>query len=244
VVSTKVGRTLEPNPAPTGSDLAAGGFAVPDDLVRRFDFSADAVLRGLAESLERLCTDQVDLVLVHDPDDHLDQAVAEALPALIGLREQGVVGGVGVGTNRWEVARHAVQESDLDLVMVAGRWTLLDRTGAPLLEACLDRGVSVLAAAPYNSGLLASPWPADGAPFGYRPAAPDLLARARAMAQVCQAHGVSLPDAAIQFPLRHPAVASVVVGLRTPDQVRSGAQGLAAPIPEDCWAELDRLAVR
>jgi D-threo-aldose 1-dehydrogenase len=155
VLSTKVGRLLVPNKAPTGSDLEAGGFAVPDDLVRRFDFSRDGVLRSLEASLDRLGVGRVDIVYVHDPDEHMDQAIAEAIPALAELRDQGVVGAVGAGMNQWQALRRMVREADLDVVMLAGRWTLLDRSGAPLLAACAERGVAVVAAAPYNSGLLA-----------------------------------------------------------------------------------------
>src|SRR5689334_15858656 len=108
-LSTKVGRALDANPHPTGSDLESGGFAVPDDLVRRWDFSADGVRRSLEESLERLGLDRIDIVYVHDPDDHADQAVAEAIPALVALREQGVVGAVGIGMNQVVVPLRAVR---------------------------------------------------------------------------------------------------------------------------------------
>jgi D-threo-aldose 1-dehydrogenase len=242
VLSTKVGRLLEPNEHPTGSDLPVNGFAVPDDFERRFDFSADGVRRSLAESLERLQTDRVDVVLVHDPDDFVDQAIDEALPALVALRDQGVIGAVGVGMNQWAAPLRMVQECDLDAVMIAGRWTLLDRSGAALLDACRSRGVGVLAAAPYNSGVLSEARPPEGASFDYGPVPPEVLARGRALAAVCERHGVTLPDAALQFPLRHSAVAAVVVGLRSPEQVRSSLDRLSTTITEDCWAELDEVA--
>lgn len=120
VVSTKVGRLLVPNPAPTGSDLASG-FAVPDGLTRELDFTADGVRRSLEGSLLRLGMDRVDIVLVHDPDDHVDQALTEALPALVALRDEGVVGAVGVGMNQWQAPLRFVREADVDVVMVAGR---------------------------------------------------------------------------------------------------------------------------
>jgi D-threo-aldose 1-dehydrogenase len=238
VLSTKVGRLLEPNPAPTGSDLAAGGFDVEDDLVRRFDFSADAVRRSLDSSLERLGTDHVDVVYVHDPDDHLDQAIDEAVPALVALRDEGLVGAVGVGMNGWRGPDRVVRESDVDVVMLAGRWTLLDRSGQPLLDRCQDRGVSVVAAAPYNSGLLATARPAADAHFDYAEVPPDVLDRARELADVCGAAGVGLPAAALQFPLRHPAVASVVVGLRSATQVSEGVARFGEDIPEQTWRDL------
>jgi D-threo-aldose 1-dehydrogenase len=238
ILSTKVGRRLEANPAPTGSDLPAGGFAVPDDLVRRLDFSRDGVLRSLESSLARLGVSRVDIVYVHDPDDHLDQAVAEAIPALIGLRDQGVVGAIGTGMNQWRALLRMVRETDLDVVMLAGRWTLLDQSGLPLLDACARRGVAVVAAAPYNSGLLAQDSPAPGARFDYRQASSEVLERARKLAAICQRHGTRLPAAALQFPLRHPAVTSVVAGMRTAAEVSSALGWLAEPVPDAAWAEL------
>jgi D-threo-aldose 1-dehydrogenase len=239
VISTKVGRMLEPNPRPAGSDLAAGGFAVPDTLRRRFDFGAAAVRRSLEGSLERLGLDRVDLVYVHDPDDHVDEALAGAVPELIRMREEGLVTAVGVGMNQWQAPLRMVRETGIDLVMLAGRWTLLDRSGQPLLDECTARGVAVVAAAPFNSGLLARAWPTDGAYFDYGPAAPEVLARARALAAVCERYGVSLPDAAVQFPLRHPAVVSVVGGMTSGEQVASNLARFATVVPDDAWTELD-----
>ena len=239
VISTKVGRLLEPNPRPAGSDLAAGGFAVPDTLRRRFDFGAAAVRRSLEGSLERLGLDRVDLVYVHDPDDHVDEALAGAVPELIRMREEGLVTAVGVGMNQWQAPLRMIRETGIDLVMLAGRWTLLDRSGQPLLDECAARGVAVVAAAPFNSGLLARAWPPDGAYFDYGQAAPQVLARARALAAVCERYGVSLPDAAVQFPLRHPAVVSVVGGMASGEQVASNLARFATVVPDDAWTELD-----
>ena len=160
-------------------------------------------------------TDRVDIVLVHDPDEHADEALAEAIPALIGLREQGVIGAVGVGMNQWQIPMRMVREADLDVVLLAGRWTLADRSGQRLMDECRDRGVSVFAAAPYNSGLLARDEPGEDARFDYATAPVHMLAQARRLAQIAAGHGVTLPDLAIQFPARHPATAAVVVGLRT-----------------------------
>ena len=241
VVSTKVGRLLVPNPAPTGSDIAAAGFDVPDDLTRRRDYSADGVRRSLESSLERLGLDRVDIVYVHDPDHYMDQAVNEALPALCKLRDQGVIGAVGAGMNYWQPLLRVVRETDADVVMLAGRWTLLDRSGEPLLAECLARGVSVVAAAPFNSGLLARTWPADDAYFDYLPASPEVLERARALARACQGHGTSLPEAAAAFPRRHAAVASVVSGIRTEDQARTVVTRATVQIPEAAWAALDEV---
>ena len=147
VVSTKVGRLLRRNPAPTGSDLA-NGFAVPDDLARVQDYSRDGVRRSIAESLVRLHLDYIDIALVHDPDDNMDEAITETIPALLELRDEGIVKAVGAGMNDWLALVRLVEETDLDTVMIAGRWTLLDRSGTPLLDVCRRRSVSVLAAAP------------------------------------------------------------------------------------------------
>ncbi|MFQ3561248.1 aldo/keto reductase [Streptomyces gramineus] len=238
-LSTKVGRLLEPHPAPTGSDLAAGGFAVPDTLIRRPDYSRSGVLRSLEASLDRLGLDRVDIVYVHDPDDHLDTAVGEAVPALLELRDQGVVGAVGVGANQVAPLLRSVIETDVDTVMVAGRWTLLDRGAGPLLDVCAARGVSVVAAAPFNSGLLSRPYPAADATFDYGPVPPAVLHRVRGLVEVCDRHRTVLPHASVRFPLRSPEVACVVAGFRSADEVRAAARWASADLPEAAWADLD-----
>jgi D-threo-aldose 1-dehydrogenase len=242
VVSTKVGRLLVDNPAPTGSDLAGGGFDVPDTLWRQRDYSADGVRRSLESSLSRLRLDHVDIVLVHDPEDFLDDALGQAIPALVELREQGVIGAVGAGMNFWAPLRRIVTESDVDVVMVAGRWTLADRSAAPLLAASADRGVAVLAAAPFNSGLLAHPCPPEGALFDYAPAGADRLEQARRLAKACERHDDRLPHAATRFPLRHPAVASVVAGMRTDAHVRANVEWVIDDLPAELWADLDEVS--
>lgn len=239
VVSTKVGRLLEPNPEPTGSDLATNGFDVPDDLRRRFDFSADGVRRSLESSLDRLRLDRVDIVFAHDPDEHLDQLIREAIPALVSWRDEGIVRAVGVGMNDWAAPLRVVRETPVDVIMLAGRWTLLDRSGRQLLDECAERGVSVVAAAPYNSGLLARARPGPGATFDYGPASAPLIGRATRLAETCERYGVSLPAAALQFPLRHPAVASVVAGVRSPREVSDTVARLSAPVPGPLWHDLD-----
>jgi D-threo-aldose 1-dehydrogenase len=241
VVSTKVGRLLLPNPRPTGSDLAAGGFAVPDELVRHYDYSRDGVLRSLDASLTRLGLDRVDIVYVHDPEQHMDAAFREAVPALVRLRDEGVVGAIGAGMNLVEPLLRFVTECDVDVVMLAGRWTLADRTGAPLVEACADRGVSLVAAAPFNSGLLATAVPPDGAHFDYGPAPADVLGFARQLAGGCTAAGGQLPHAAMRFPLRAPAVAAVVAGMRTAEQARTDVAWADTDVEAELWARLDAL---
>jgi D-threo-aldose 1-dehydrogenase len=240
VLSTKVGRLLVPNESPAGSDMAHL-FDTPDVLRREKDYSASGVRRSIEDSLGRMGVDRFDLVLVHDPDDHVREAMDGALPELARMRDEGLIGAFGVGMNQWQAPLQIVRDTDLDVVMLAGRWTLLDRSGAPLLEACTERGVSVLAAAPFNSGLLARTRPSDEAHFNY--AAPDarVLGVACQLADLAIAHGVTLPQAALQFPLRHPAVAAVVTGLATPDHVHSNASWLAQPVPDAFWAEAESI---
>jgi D-threo-aldose 1-dehydrogenase len=243
-LSTKVGRLLAPNPSPTGSDLETGGFAVPDDLMRVRSYSRDGVLRSIEASLDRLGLDRIDVVYVHDPEDHMQPAIAEAVPALVELREQGVIGAVGAGMNYVEPLRRFVAETDVDVLMVAGRWTLVDQSAERLLEESVDAEVGIVAAAPFNSGLLARREPAEDAMFDYDRAPADVLEAARACARVCEAHGTELPAAALQFPLHHQAVVSVVTGMRTPEHVDLNVSWMTTEIDERLWAELPAPARR
>ena len=237
VLSTKVGRLLVDDPAAV--DGTDGFYGVPARSRVR-DYSADGVRRSLEESLGRLGLDRVDVVLVHDPEDHMTQALGEAAPALAALRDEKVVDGFGVGTNFSEVAERFVRETDADHVMIAGRYSVLDRRAErTLLPACAERGVSVLVAGVLNSGLLADPRP--GAPFNYAPAPDWLVDAARRMAAACEARGVTLRAAALQFPTRHPAVDAVVTGAGRPASVRDTHAQLGTTVPDELWAELDAL---
>ncbi|MCS5498554.1 aldo/keto reductase [Cnuibacter physcomitrellae] len=239
VLSTKVGRLLEPDPSGSGRQDDEG-FVVPATLRRRWDFSRDGILRSLEGSLERLGLDRVDVVYLHDPDEHWDAASTTGVDTLVELRDQGVVGAIGAGMNQAAMLTEFVRRTDVDVVMVAGRLTLVDQTALQeLLPLALERGVSVVAAAAYNSGLLSSAVVPDDAVFDYGPAPASVVQRARAIARVCDRHGVTLPDAAVQYALRHPAVASVVLGCRTPDHVRSTVSRAGTEIPEEMWRELD-----
>ncbi|MGW6936997.1 aldo/keto reductase [Lentzea sp. NPDC054927] len=239
VISTKVGRLLEPF---DGSGLDDEGFAVPAHFRRVRDYSADGVRRSIESSLERLGTDRVEIVYIHDPDDYWDVAFGEAYPALEELRSQGVVGAIGVGMNQWEMPERFVRETDIDVVMLAGRYTLLEQPSlASFLPLCVERGVSVVACGVFNSGLLSKPVVAADAKYNYDDAPAALVARARAIAEVCGRHGVTLPEAAIQFALGHPAVVSVVIGSRTAEQMTANAAYFAAEIPADLWNELKAL---
>ena len=237
-VSTKVGRVLVPSPGTAGGPDPAG-FLVPATHRRVWDFSRDGVLRSLEGSLARLGLDRVDVVYLHDPDEHEEQARREALPALLDLRDQGVIGAVGLGMNQTAMPARFVEECDVDLVMCAGRYTLLDQGAlADLLPAAARHGVGIVVAGVYNSGLLATDRPAPGATFDYVPAAAEVLARAHRIADVCAVHGVTLPQAALAFARAHPAVVSTVVGMQDADQVVQTAQRAAAAVPDDLWADL------
>ncbi|MCG8924351.1 aldo/keto reductase [Lentzea sp. CC55] len=236
VISTKVGRLLEPFDG-EGSDDE--GFAVPRHFRRVRDYSADGVRRSIESSLERLGTDRVEVVYIHDPDEHWDAAFSQAYPALEELRSQGVVRAIGVGMNQWEMPERFVRETDIDVVMLAGRYTLLEQPALPsFLPACAERGVSVVACGVFNSGLLSKPVVPPDAKYDYADAPPEPVARARAIASVCDRHGVTLPEVAIQFALGHPAVVSVVVGARTAAQMTSNAARFSASIPAGLWDEL------
>lgn len=237
VLSTKVGRLLEPEPGdPVGLD---SDFQVPADHRRVWDFSRDGVLRSLEASLTRLGTDRVDVVLVHDPDDHWDDASAQAVPTLCALRDEGVVAAVGVGMNQSAMLARFVRETDVDVVMCAGRYSLLEQPALrDLMPLAAERGVGVVAAGVFNSGLLARAEPRASATYDYRPAPEHLLARARDLATACLDHGTTLPVAAVHLVLAHPAVVSVVLGMSTTAHVADNVAAVEAPPPPDLWPDL------
>jgi D-threo-aldose 1-dehydrogenase len=224
-VSTKVGRLLRP-----GQSRWHGA----PELVDYFDFSYDAALRSLDESLARLGLDRVDVAFVHDPDDHLDQALAGSFRALRRLRDEGVVRAIGVGANRAEVHARFAREADPDCFLVAGRYTVLDRSAAgELLPLCEERGIAVIAGGVFNSGVLAG-----GDTFNYETASPDVVARVDRLRETCARHAVPLSAAAVQFPLRHPAVATVLVGCSTPGEVAEDVRLSSLDLPDALWDEL------
>jgi len=237
VLSTKVGRLLEPLAAVRGQDT--DGFAVPATHRRVWDFSRDGIRRSMEESLQRLGLDHVDIVYLHDPDHHLEQVLAAGYPALEELRDEGVVAAIGAGMNQTPMLAELARNTDIDLLMLAGRYTLLEQGALDdLLPVCERRGIGVVVAGVFNSGLLARRDPPDDAKYNYAPVSPEVLDRARRIAAVCTRHGTTLPEAAIAFPLAHPAVISACVGARSPAHVRRNAQLLRAEIPTDVWDEL------
>lgn len=235
-VSTKVGRLIRARSA-LSEELPDGMWHVPDDVLPMLDFSREGVRRSLAESLDRLGLSHVDMAFVHDPDDHLDQAISEALPALAELRAEGVVHAIGVGTGSVHVLTRIVREIRPDCILVAGRYTLLDQSAlAVLLPDCESRGVAVIVGGVLNSGVLADPSP--GARFEYEEASPDVLRRARMVADVCAAHGAPLAAAALQFPLGHPAVVSVLAGVRSVAELEANVRSFDSQLPAALWDDL------
>ncbi len=228
VIATKAGRLL--------TEGADGAVDV------HFDFGYDAARQSLESSLERLGVDRVDIVHIHDPDDHIHEALEGTYPALVELREQGVIGAVSLGTNSVATATVFLERADLDCMLVAGRYTLLDRSAAQLIDACAQRGVAYLAAGVFNSGVLARP--RAGSWYDYGPAPEETLARAAAIDSVCQRHGVSLRAAAVNFPLTNPAVTAVVVGMAAPAEVDENLDGLRIPVPDDLWPELQGMELQ
>jgi D-threo-aldose 1-dehydrogenase len=222
VIATKVGRLLEAGPV--------------GELQARFDFSYDAVRASLDTSLERLGVDRVDVVHIHDPDDHIDEAVAGAHRALVELRDQGVIDAVSLGTNSVATAATFLDRCDLDCVLVAGRYTLLDQSAVPVIRQCADRGIAYLAAGVFNSGVLARP--AEGAWYDYAPAARPLVDRALDIERVCRRHGVTLRAAALHFVLAQPDVTVVIVGMAAPAEVDENVAVVEATVPDDLWTDL------
>jgi D-threo-aldose 1-dehydrogenase len=245
-LSTKVGRLLR-NPsthvARFGVDATQTYEGVPfykdtGPDVPYFDFTYDGAMRSIDESLSRLDLDYVDLAHVHDPEGHLDQALNGACRALRDLRDQGVVGAVGVGTDYSNTAVRFIEEADIDCVLIAGRWTLLDHDAMnELLPRAASRGVPVIAAGVFNSGVLASS--RNGGTFDYTPCPTEIRERAAKLEMVCGRFDVPLKAAALQFPFSHSAVVSVVVGARSPEEIEENVHLADLEIPEELWHALN-----
>jgi D-threo-aldose 1-dehydrogenase len=244
LVSTKVGRLLVPadNPGRARDDE---GFDVPAAMRRVWDPTEAGIRRSLEESLDRLGLDHVDVLYLHDPDAYdLEAGITQALPAMEKLRAEGLVKAIGVGSNSSAALTKCVQRSRLDLVMLAGRYTLLEQPAQEeLLPACVEHGVGVVNVGVYNSGLLARPTIRDDAHYNYAPAPREILDHARRLAACCAEFGVELPTAALQFSLLHPAVRTVVVGASSPAQIQQNIARMREPVPEELWEELRRRAL-
>ncbi len=232
VLSSKVGRLIVDNPAGN-----ADGYIDRGATEATFDYTRDGIHRSLEESLVRLGLDSVDILYIHDPDDHEDEALTVAYPALNELREQGIVKAIGAGMNQSRIPTRFVRETDVNAILLAGRYTLLDQSGnEDLLPACLERGASVVIGGVYNSGLLADPKP--GATYDYAEAPPELVKRAQELGEICASHGVPLKAAAIQFPLAHPAVATILTGARSVDELDENITMMEYEIPDALWSDL------
>jgi D-threo-aldose 1-dehydrogenase len=247
LISTKVGRLLNLC-RPEERSFQTGYFETPS---RResFDYSYDGVMRSLEFSLERLGLDRVDIVYAHDVDvfTHGSREAAGArvrefmdggYRALAKMRDSGVIQAIGAGINEWEVAEALARAGDFDLFLLAGRYTLLEQEALQsFLPYCVDKKIGVVIGGPFNSGILAT-GPKPGAHYNYRPAPPDILERVRRIETICKAHGVKLAEAALRFPLSHPAIVSVVPGGQKPSEVRRNAAMLGAQIPSTLWRAL------
>ena len=246
VLSTKVGRLVLPGAdLPAGADIDRQRSGDEDDAFYHpkpagrlvFDYSYDGVMRSVEASLRRLGLDRIDILYLHDPDEHWEQAIGGAYPAMARLRADGVVGAIGAGMNQAAMLSRFAREGDFDVLLVAGRYTLLDHGALPeLLPLCLEKGIAVVIGGVMNSGLLADPRP--GIRFDYLPADAALVERAQHLRAIVERHGVSLRAAAVQFVLAHPAVVSVVAGVRSVEHLDEYPALFRAPIPDALWEEL------
>jgi D-threo-aldose 1-dehydrogenase len=246
VLSTKVGRLVRAvGEVQPGDDLDHQAIDGRDDAYypgsagRRivFDYSYDGVRRSVEASLQRLGLSRIDILYIHDPDSHWREAIDGAYPALEQLRADGVVRAIGAGMNQSEMLARFAQETDMDVLLVANRYTLLDQGAlAELLPRCLERGIAVMVGGVMNSGVMVDPRP--GSRFDYGPAPAAVVERGRRIAGVCARLGVPLRAAAIQFPLAHPAVTGLIAGVRTPAHLDDYPASLRMPIPAALWDEL------
>jgi D-threo-aldose 1-dehydrogenase len=233
ILASKVGRLLRADALPEPGQSWRG--TPPVNPV--FDFSYDGVMRSFEESMERLGLDRIDILHIHDPDNHYDAALAGAYRALDRLRSDGAIGAVSAGMNQAEMLTRFAREGDFDCFLLAGRYTLLDQVALKeLLPECIKRGIAIIAGGVYNSGILADPKP--GAHYNYQTAPAELLERARRIRDVCTRNGVPLKAAATQFPLGHPAVTCVVVGCRNAAQLDESLAMFEFEIPPQLWRDL------
>jgi D-threo-aldose 1-dehydrogenase len=233
VLSTKVGRLLAPCAKPESV-----WFKNPASFEPVFDFSYDGVMRSLEASLNRLGLERVNILFIHDPEDHYDEALRGAYPALRALRNEGTVDAIGVGTNHADTLARFAREAEFDCFLLANRYTLIDQSGLnELLPLCAQKRISVILGAPFNSGILAG-GAVSGTKFEYQNAPAEIIEKVRRLEQVCLRYSVPLRAAALQFPLAHPAVASVIPGARSAAEIEENFRLVATPIPNDFWEEL------
>ena len=236
VLSTKVGRLLVPTEKEDDSF-----FLDADNSVERLqDYSQSGIRRSFEDSLERLNLDSIDIVYIHDPDDYADDAINHAYPALAKLRDEGLVKSIGIGMNFNEIPTRVINETDIDVVMNAGRYTLLDQSASDeLFPAALRKGVSIVSVGVFNSGVLANP--SKDSHYFYDPAPNHIVARALEFQNELKEYGVSLQQAAIQFPMRREAVKCVVVGCRSSQSLQENISNFDAEVPAEAWEKVDSL---
>lgn len=229
VVSSKVGRLISTHNSGTS-------------IMRHetFDFSAKGIRQSIKESLERLELQKINMLLIHDPDNHSSQAIQEAYPVLESLREEGLVQSIGIGMNQNQVPIRFIEETDIDFILIAGRYTLLDQSAATeLLPLAESKGVSIIAAGVFNSGVLANP---ELFPFyDYKQASKSVISRVQYLTDFFAKRGHSLQSAAIQFPLTHPAVKAIVVGCRTGQEVIANIENFNSSISKSVWEEFNSI---
>jgi D-threo-aldose 1-dehydrogenase len=235
----RLGELLQGVPRESYRLSSKTGYLI-DDGDLEIKLGRDDILRSVESSLQRLRTDHLDILHLHDPDCCLEDALETAFPAMMELREQGVVRAVGAGMNQWEMLDVFAQRVDLDVCLLAGRYTLLENGALGFLDRCAEQGIGVLLGGMYNTGILAT-GAVPGAHHKYVPATPPVLERVRRMEVVCARYGVPLHAAALQFGLRHPAVASLVVGVVAENELRMAWDGLGVKIPDGLWLELSEM---
>jgi D-threo-aldose 1-dehydrogenase len=238
IVSTKVGRLIRPNPNADGG-MDDQGFAVSNSVYRVMDYSYDAVMKSIEESLERMQLESIDIVFVHDPDDYEKEAMEGAFPALDELRKAGKIRSYGAGMNQSAMLSRFAANTDLDVVMCAGRFSLLEQPALDdLLPTAISRNVSIVAAGVFNSGILATDSPGVGANYNYAPAPQEILAKAQRLALACKEAGLSLPQVAAQFPFVHPAIRVVCLGARNREQAQRNVDLYASEVPRSFYVQL------
>lgn len=239
LLSTKVGRLLEPTDEYPGQNDLADGFLVPKSFTRKYDYSADAVKRSIEASLKRLGTESIDIVFVHDPVNYFDEAMAGAFPTLSQMRSEGIIKSFGAGMIVSEMLGDFIRHTDLDVIMLGGRFTLLEQSALDtLLPLAIMADVSIVAAGVFNSGLLSRRRASQDATYNYEPANPEIIQKVNQIAEICERHGVTLPEAAAQFPLGHPAISHICLGARSREQVERNARLLDVKVPKALWLEL------
>lgn len=241
VISTKVGRVLKkfaPEEIAGKVEGLAPFIGVDPTIFPVVDFSRDGILRSIQESLERLNISSIDIALIHDADDRIDEAIKNSYPVLDELRSQGVIKGIGVGMNICSYATKAVKEMDLDVILIAGRYSLLDQSAQEVLfKECLKKQTGVMVGGVYNSGVLANPVPEST--YNYLPVTPEILSKVKQIQELLLDFNISLTAAAIQFPLRHPAVTCVITGSRSVTELNANIEDFDRDIPDAAWNALE-----